>query len=375
MFASVLPGGLQKHRPRETEGVIFMSRHILQLASVVAFAVAGHGAEAQVSFTDHRNKTIELDAPPERLVSVIPSGPIVYFGVDGGAEHIAGVNESSYKTFTTGFHGELLPELLERLKPLAGEGFVPNVEAVLEGNPDLVLQWTFDPGIIEPLERVGLKVVGWDCCTEAHRRDYLLFSGYISGRIDRAQMLLKLQDESNAAMRGRFADLAPEKLVSMLEVDKLQDQIQVVANSSQDYALSGVKNLAADDSGEWWRTIDAEQFLAWNPQIVIIPAWEPELTPAAFYDNELLASVDAIKNRRVYKVPKFNRSPDAAEVYLTAVWLAAIAHPETAEGNFRERVKEAYRTIYGKEVSDSQVDRVLEMDANKDSSRYAELFG
>ena len=73
-------------------------------------------------------------------------------------------------------------------------------------------------------------------------------------------------------------------------------------------------------------------------------------------------------------MPKFNRSPDAAEVYLTAVWLAAIAHPETAEKGFRERVKEAYRTIYGKDVSDDQVDRVLETDA-KDSAGYAELFG
>src|SRR3546814_14453378 len=40
----------------------------------------------------------------------------------------------------------------------------------------------------------------------------------------------------------------------------------VVANSSRDDSLSGVKNLAADGSGEWWRTIDAEQFLVWNPE-------------------------------------------------------------------------------------------------------------
>src|SRR6185503_14294066 len=114
---------------------------------------------------------------------------------------IAGVTDHAYKTYTTGIHGQLLPELLERLVPAAGEGFVPNVEAILERNPDLVLQWTHDPKIIEPLERVGLKVVGWGCCTEAQRRDYLWFSGYISGRIDRAQTLLKIQDDSNAALR------------------------------------------------------------------------------------------------------------------------------------------------------------------------------
>jgi len=217
--------------------------------------------------------------------------------------------------------------------------------------------------------------VGWDCCTEAHRRDYLWFSGYISGRIDRAQALLKIQDDSNAALRAYFSKVPEDSFVSMLEIDKLQDQIQVVANSSQDYALSGVKNLAADDTGEWWRTIDVEQFLVWNPEIIIIPAWEPDLGPSAFYDNALLAKVAAIKNRRVYKVPKFNRVPDSAEVFLTAVWLAAIAHPDTADDNFRDRVRDAYRTIYGKEITDAQLDSVLEIDANKGSAGYADLFG
>ena len=347
----------------------------LTLFAALAAALTTGSAEAQTSFIDHRNKVIELQSPPERLLSIVPSGGIVYYSVDEGAEHIAGVTDHSYKSYTTGIHGQLLPELLEKLVPAAGEGFVPNVEAVLEQNPDLVLQWTHDPAIIEPLERVGLKVAGWGCCTEAQRRDYLWFSGFISGRVDRAQTLLKIQDDSNAALREQFSKLPEDSFVTMLEVDKLQDQIQVVANSSQDYALSGVKNVAFDNTVEWWKTIDMEQFLVWNPEIIIIPAWEPDLQPTAFYDNALLADVNAIKNKRVYKVPKFNRVPDAADVFLTAVWLAAIAHPDMADKNFRGRVRDAYRTIYGKEVTDELLDSVLEIEANKGSAGYADLFG
>lgn len=54
--------------------------------------------------------------------------------------------------------------------------------------------------------------------------------------------------------------------------------------------------------------------------------------------------------------------------------LAAIAHPETAEGHFRDRVEEAYRTIYGKDVTDAQLDSILESAANAGSDRYAALF-
>jgi iron complex transport system substrate-binding protein len=354
-----------------------MLSRFLKLAalSTLAASAAFSPALAQVTFLDHRGKAVELDSPPKRLLSIVPSGSIIYYSVDEGPEHIVGVNELSYKTYTIGIHGELLPDLLERLVPIAGEGYVPNVEAILEQKPDLVFQWTYDAAILEPLERVGLKVVGWGCCTEAQRRDYLWFSGYVSGRIDRAQTLLKIQDDSKAALRERFSKVPADSFVTMLEVDKLQDQIQVVANSSQDYALSGVKNLAADDTGEWWRTIDVEQFLVWNPDIIIIPAWEPGLLPSAFYDNALIADVDAIKNRRVYKVPKFNRVPDTAEVYLTAIWLAAIAHPDSAEGDFRDRVKDAYRTIYHKEITDAQLDSILEKEANKSSASYSDLFG
>jgi hypothetical protein len=63
-----------------------------------------------------------------------------------------------------------------------------------------VLQWVFDPKLIEPLENVGLQVIGWDCCTNQHRRDYLMLAGYTSGRIDRAQAILQKQDASNEAL-------------------------------------------------------------------------------------------------------------------------------------------------------------------------------
>ena len=121
------------------------------------------------------------------------------------------------------------------------------------------------PKVIEPLERVGLKVVGWACCTNEDRRDYLSLSGYTSGRIDRAQAILQTQDKSRKALRKIFAEAKPADCHACWSSTRSRTSIQVVANSSQDYTLSGTNNLAADNTGEWWRTIDAEQLLVWNP--------------------------------------------------------------------------------------------------------------
>jgi len=330
-------------------------------------------AAAQTSFIDQAGRVVMLEAPAKRLITLSAATPLVYFAVDGTTEHIAGTTSASTRTFEQGYYSQTIPELSAIDTSMGGPSNATNVEAILAAAPDLVVQVAHKDGLIQQLEDVGLKVAGWNCCTEEQRRGYLTMSGYISGRNDRAQMILGMQDASNAALVEHFKGVEPAQYVKMLEVDKIGEQIQVVANSSQNYALSGVSNLAADDTGEWWRTIDAEQFLVWNPEVIIIPAWATDLTPQAFYDDPILGSVDAIKNRRVYKVPKFNRSPDAPEVHLTAQWLARITHPTdfADETAFRDTLKTTFKEIYGKDLSDAQLGAILEVEANSVSADYA----
>jgi iron complex transport system substrate-binding protein len=345
-------------------------------AAAVVIALSG-AAQAQVSFLDHRGKVIEFQSPPQRIVSLFASGPLVYYAVEGGSKHIVGVNRKAMATYQDSIYAELIPEFLKLNMNVAGEGFAPNVEAILALKPDAVFQWTFDPKIIEPMERVGLKVVGWACCTNQDRRDYLSLSGYTSGRIDRTQAILKTQDASDQALRKIFADAKPEDSTSMLVVDQIKDGIQVIANSSQDYSLSGTKNLASDDTGEWWRTIDAEQMLVWNPSIIVIPAYATELKPADFYDNPIFVSLNAVKSKHVYKFPQFNRSPDAAEIYLSDDWLARVAHPERFEKaeDFRQTMKSSYQLIFRKDLTEDQIRAILELDENKESAGYRDIFG
>ena len=334
-------------------------------------------AAAQTSFIDQIGQTITIDGPPKRVAALPSAAALVYYAVDGTADHIVGAPATFMGTLKGGLWDETIPELTKLDMSLQAAGFVPNVEAILAAKPDLVFEVTHKEGLLDQLRGVGLKVVGWNCCTEEQRRGYITMSGYISGRNDRAQTLLKIQDDSNAELRKHFAGVDKSKFVNMLEIDKIGEQIQVVANSSQDYALSGVTNLAADDSGEWWRQIDAEQFLKWNPAYIIIPAWATDLTPDAFYNDPVLGGVDAIKNHRVYKVPKFNRSPDGPDVYLTAQWLARITHPDDFAGQppLRETIKTNFQTIYGKTLTDEQAAAILETDANKGSTDYLKLFG
>lgn len=158
--------------------------------SLSAFLPAA--ASTETAFLDHRGKKVMFAKPPERVVTTVRSAPIIYRAVDEKADRIVGMNKDSLvRYFTSGIYAEMLPEMAKINASAAQDGFVPNVEAILADKPDVVIQWTHDEKLIEPLERVGLTVVGWQCCSEQDRLDYVTLSGYMTGRNDRAQAILK----------------------------------------------------------------------------------------------------------------------------------------------------------------------------------------
>ncbi len=68
-------------------------RHTRDVTGAAAMLLATIGAaQADVTFVDHRGKTITLKEPPKRIVSMFASGPLVYSAVEGTTEHIVGVN-------------------------------------------------------------------------------------------------------------------------------------------------------------------------------------------------------------------------------------------------------------------------------------------
>jgi iron complex transport system substrate-binding protein len=331
---------------------------------------------AESSFLDHRGKKITFEKPPERVVTIVRSAPIIYRAIDEKADNIVGQNKDSLvRYFTKGIYAEMLPEMAKINASAAQDGFVPNVEAILAQKPDAVIQWTHEDKLIEPLERVGLTVVGWQCCTEQDRLDYITLTGYMTGRNDRAQAILKAQSDTLKTLGDKVAKLDKAALPTVLHIDKVADQIQVIANGSQDLSLSGVTNPAADGSGEWWRTIDFEQLLVWNPDIIIIPAYATDLSPEDFFKNPVLANLKAVKDKRVYKQPVFARTPDAPEIFLTSEWLAAVAHGADYAPDFKKQILDVYQLIYGAKLTDEQVKSILESGSNAPADKYVELFG
>ena len=116
------------------------------LTAVMCLGAGALSAQAAgIEVTDDRGRTVTLAAPPQRVVSLLPSLSETVCEL-GQCHRLVGVDR--YSNF---------PAALQKLPQLGG-GLDPNIEAVVAVRPDVVLV-AASSRAAERLEALGLKVV------------------------------------------------------------------------------------------------------------------------------------------------------------------------------------------------------------------------
>ncbi len=116
------------------------------LTAVICLGAGALSAQAAgIEVTDDRGRTVTLAAPPQRVVSLLPSLSETVCEL-GQCHRLVGVDR--YSNF---------PAALQKLPQLGG-GLDPNIEAVVAVRPDVVLV-AASSRAAERLEALGLKVV------------------------------------------------------------------------------------------------------------------------------------------------------------------------------------------------------------------------
>ncbi len=318
-----------------------------------------------VSAVDQLERRLVLPAPATRIVTVPMPASSILVAVDGGPDRLAAHHRQSRSAMAEGPLGTIFPALLDIPTGIVGEGFQPNVEEVLKAQPDLVFQWG-DRGddLIRPLEAVGLKVAALRYGTDEDARRWLDMMAALIGKPDRGTELIALRDD----VQGRLAPLA-----ALPEVDKpaVLYLFRAVAgfqaagiDTFNDYAirLAGGRNAAGALTG--FRPVNAEQILAWNPDIILLNSFETGLKADRITGHPLLRLTSAARDGRVHVMPVggYRWDPPSHESPLAWLWLAQIFHPDNAvtdEIDLRAEITAAYRLFYGLEPSAEMIDGII----------------
>lgn len=347
----------------------------LAMAAAIASGALGAAAE-QINVQDQRGRTVSLDGEVQRVVTIPIPAASMFIAVDGGTERLVGMHQLSKTAIKGRILQKFYPDALAIPSNITGKGFsfAPNVEELLTLDPDLVFQWGhLNDDIVDPLVNAGLKVALIKIGQEAFTRKWLQIMGEVTGKANKAQTMIDWRDAVEMEVRAATRDIRAEDRPRTLYFMNYLSSLRVAGGKSYNnfyIDLAGGRNVAADLG--MFAEVGIEQIIVWNPEVILLNGFEAKLSPQDVYDNELLADVSAVKNRRVYKMPLggYRWDPPNQESPLTWLWLSMILHPDKFDWDLYDRIDSNYQFIYGQGVTAEDVRNILRFDMNADASNY-----
>jgi len=257
------------------------------------FKTAGEGFP--VTLIDDLGYTITLTEKPERIISLAPANTEILFAL-GLEENVIGVTE--YCNY---------PSEAED-KEKIGSYTTPNIEKIVNLNPDLVLAAYGNPtGTVEALKRFNLTVVGLN----ARNLDEILYNlrlvGEITGRSANASVLVADMVQRIEVLDERMSNLKDEERPKILHII-WHDPIWVAGKGTFEDELikrSGGVNIAPV---EGYRALSLEKLIELNPGVIITPSGSGmgcTLTNFCYeyiMGEPRLRSIEAVRTKRVYVI-------------------------------------------------------------------------
>lgn len=325
-----------------------------------------------ITIVDQRGETVTLDGAAEKVAFTVMPAPSIFAAVDRSYDRIVGINQSTLVANQGGMFATMFPASAESTT-VAGSDFVPNVETLLELDPDVVVQWgDRGPDVVEPIESAGFPVVGLQYGTQEDLETWITLFAQIAGKPERGEELVAWQRSEIDEMRARVAEQSAPRPRAMI-LSRNGDAYSTTTASGYDgfqFDLVGADIVTegfVSDSGQ----VGPEQILAWDPEVIMLSGFD-ESTPADIYADPRLATVDAVQNRRVYKTPLggYRWQVPSAESPLMWQWMFRIMYPQDADGELRDDMRAAFEDLFAYEISEDEIDQVLRFDLNRDAADY-----
>jgi len=299
------------------------------------------------TIVDSRGIAVRVPQEIERVVTIDDGFSLEVMTVLGKADKLVGVGSRTYEevdtytyesvyagnhAYTNGMNTMAFLHPRTRTLPIIAEfeGGV-NYEALASLKPDVVIVrlgsctfWVNDENVnksIERMESLGIPVVilyG----TDFHEQpdidtmwDEIRIIGNLFGREGEAEQLIALMEGEVGTIRSRTDNITEGEKPSVLYLGLANVAREeggagntVSRASYESWTLENIihaRNAFREESG-YWHLVSAEQILAMNPDVIILPTdwgYHPveEIYEAPYYQN--LREVKAVKERRVSSLP------------------------------------------------------------------------
>jgi iron complex transport system substrate-binding protein len=299
---------------------------------------------------DYEKRTVILSSEAKRIVPLVPSALRILVQVGAGSQIVA-LDRKSASSKDTMLPLLAQPELAKL--PVVGDRKEPNLEAILELAPDLIItSATADKA--DALQAIlGVPVV---CVVSEPDEDYEIIRllGAITGRTDRADRLVSYLANAANELKAIVAKV-PEKNRKRVYLGLFTNSGRFTQTMPvyQSLKLAGGINVAAEvaPSTSWGSVeINKERIVMWDPEIVFVDWRETSayLAREAFLTDPVFSTVRAVRSGRVHYSQTSHDGKDYVAALAEAYYMASVLYPDFITPEIAALTAEqAYLTVYG----------------------------
>jgi iron complex transport system substrate-binding protein len=244
-----------------------------------------------ITISDNFGNEVIIEEPPQRIVSLSPCNTEILFAVGAGDQVVGGTTYDTYP-----------PEAVN-LSKIGGFSTV-DIEAVVNLTPDLVLaEYGNGEETVNALKNMNLTVVSLNPKTLNDILDNILLVGNITGNDETSLLLTTDMKQKIENISAQTKDIPDSNKPTVLYI-VWHDPMYAAGTGSYPndlLTIAGGMNIV-DEEG--WPIIDLEQIIDRNPEIIICSGMGggSYTIMEAITENEVLSTVDAIKNNKVYPI-------------------------------------------------------------------------
>jgi iron complex transport system substrate-binding protein len=273
-------------------------------------------AAATISVTDDAGRTVVLQRPAQRVISLIPAQTEIV-GILAGPDVLV--------ARTVWDEDPRLAHL-----PSLGNALTPSLEWLAAQRPDLVIAWpdAQSRDVVQRLDDIGIATYASRVESVAEIRSVIERLGVLLGTTSRADSLVRALDAQLDSVHDSVRGRARPRVLYLLSADPpmvagpgtyIDDLITIAGGSN---AFSDLRQL--------WPQVSLEEIVRRQPAVIIRPSDRALADPAAgLADRPGWRDVRAVQQRRVHVVDPDLYNRPGATVGIAARGLAERIHADS----------------------------------------------
>jgi len=323
-----------------------------------------------ITITDHLGNLVEVPKEIDRIVigKIYPLPSVISIFFDS-AEKIVGMPEPCMTAAENSLLSELYPEILAAETDYIN-GANLNIEALLELDPDVYIYNAADVQHGEICKKAGIPAIAvsvnkWDYDAVITLNNWIDLLSQMFPENEKSELVDKYSKEVMARIKEKTKNLDAEEKENVFFLYQYTDTM--IATSGNHFFgqwwadAVDANNVGSEIKKDNSVTVNMEQIYAWNPECILITNFT-NAQPADLYNDEKWSQIDAVKNKRVYKMPlgMYRSYTCGVDTPVTLLWIAKTVYPELFKDiDITEETKKYYKDVFGVELTDKQASRIF----------------